>query len=427
MARVLLAWELGGGLGHARPLARLAGALLRGGHALDLAWKELAVARMVLGPLADHPRLRLWQAPVCLSTATGPPEPATHAELLLRSGYARPAELAGRVDAWRSLFGVCSPDLLVADHAPTALLAARGLPMRRALFGTGFFMPPARTPLPVYRDWEPVAPERVAAADARLREVCNAVLSGLGAPPFAAAHELFEADERFLLGWPALDHLLPWRPPGEAPPSWGRLGALGGGASPAWPEGDGPRLFGYLHAQHPAASAVLATLRAGPWRSLLFLAGVSAAAAAELGSPALRVSTDLIDLAQALAEASVLLGSASAGTLYAALAAGVPSVMLPMQAEQLLLAQRVVAHGAGVLLWPHEVQTGLARALAAVAGSPGFVRAARALAERGLAAVAADAARRPPLPAGPPLDDDPVAAAIAARCEALAGPPADAY
>jgi hypothetical protein len=34
------------------------------------------------------------------------------------------------------------PDLVVFDHSPTALLASRGLPMRRALIGSGFCCPP---------------------------------------------------------------------------------------------------------------------------------------------------------------------------------------------------------------------------------------------------------------------------------------------
>ena len=79
--------------------------------------------------------------------------------------------------------------------------------------------------------------------------------------------------------------------------------------------------------------------------------------------------------------------------------------MLPLQAEQLLFARRVVAAGAGVLLWPDEVASGLERALGAVAGSPGFRQAALSIAQ----AHPADA-----LPA------------IVERCEVLAALPAAA-
>ncbi|MFG5408062.1 hypothetical protein ABXN37_07975 [Piscinibacter sakaiensis] len=136
MARLLLAWELGGGLGHAQALTALADALLRRGHAVDLAWKDLSVAGAVLGERLRHPRLRLWPAPVWTATLANMPEPANHAELLFRAG----------------------PALLVADHAPTALLAARGQPLRRLLFGNGFCIPPAEGPWPAFREWETPAP-----------------------------------------------------------------------------------------------------------------------------------------------------------------------------------------------------------------------------------------------------------------------------
>ena len=381
MARFLLTWEFGGGLGHLTPLARLAQALLQRGHHVDLASKDLSLVHRVLGPWADRDAFRLWQAPVPPPSAAGLPEPASHAEILLRAGYADAGALATRVRAWRQLFDACQPDLLLTDQAPTALIAARGHLPRVATFGNGFFVPPPGRPIPPFRDWEPVPGERIEAAEAQALANCNEVLGALRSPGLPTLSALFDTDELFLLGWPELDHFAPWR--GDAAPrSWGpvTLPAVDGPGWP-WPEAPGLRIVAYLQRTHPAIEAVLPVLRAMPAQVLLSLAGVSADEAARLGHDRLRVETAPLDLPAALARADLLLVS-GIGAAYQALALGVPTVMLPMHAEQLLFARRVAAAGVGVMLWPGEVAAGLGRALQAVGAGPGFRAAARALAAR---------------------------------------------
>ncbi|MCW5954722.1 MAG: hypothetical protein KIT69_20910, partial [Propionibacteriaceae bacterium] len=165
--RFLLAWELGGGLGHSVPLAQIAAPLLAAGHRVDIALRDVSTARAAFGPVFQHPGLQIWQSPLFLAQLRGVPETVSYAELLFRAGFLDAGRLLGPVRAWRALFGAVAPDLLLVDHAPTALLAARGLGLRTAAIGTGFFVPPALTPIPAFREWEPVDPRRVAAAEER--------------------------------------------------------------------------------------------------------------------------------------------------------------------------------------------------------------------------------------------------------------------
>ena len=72
--------------------------------------------------------------------------------------------------------------------------------------GNGFFQPPALQPMPSFREWDHIDPQRLAQADARALATCNAVLAAEGQAPLAALHELTAADECFLLTWPELDH-----------------------------------------------------------------------------------------------------------------------------------------------------------------------------------------------------------------------------
>lgn len=378
MARFLLAWELGGGLGHATPLAQLAQPLLAAGHEVQLVLRDLSVLGPAFGPLAVHPRLQAWQSPVWQLPLAGQLPPATYAELLLHAGYLDAARLQGLAQAWRTLLQALQPDLLVADHAPTALLAARGLPMRRLLAGTGFFVPPQRQPMPPFREWTPIAPHRVRAAEERALATCNQLLSSWGESPLAALHELLAADARCLLTWPALDAYAAAR---EGEPTTHYLGPLPGrdqGALPDWPAGGFGRVLAYLRPEPAATEAALSVLQAGPWSTVACVPGLAASLKQRHASAHLQLADMPLNMARLAAQADAVLCHAGAGTVHAALLQGRPLVMLPMQAEQLLTARRVQAAGAGALLLEGEVPAQLPALLhAAVADGPMRQAAAR--------------------------------------------------
>ena len=58
-----------------------------------------------------------------------PPPPGylavSYADLLMHGGYAAPDALRGLMTGWRDVLDRTTPDLLIADFAPTAMLAAR--------------------------------------------------------------------------------------------------------------------------------------------------------------------------------------------------------------------------------------------------------------------------------------------------------------
>ena len=156
MARLLLAWERGGGSGHVVILAQLAQRLLARGHQVHLAWRDLEPCARLLGEAFGSERLHLWQAPVCHERADDASHPASYPELLLRAGFRDAEGLLARVRAWRRMLDAIDPALLLADYAPTALLAARNSPIAVAQIGSSFLVPPiARQPFPSFNDWQP--------------------------------------------------------------------------------------------------------------------------------------------------------------------------------------------------------------------------------------------------------------------------------
>jgi UDP:flavonoid glycosyltransferase YjiC (YdhE family) len=424
MARFLLAWEIGGGLGHVTPLVRVARQLLVRGHSVDLVLRDLTVGQSLPealtaaapGVAPGAARLRVWQAPLWQARLAGLPPAANYTELLFHSGYLDGQRLLGLARGWRSLLEALQPALLLAEHSPTALLASRGLPMRRAVIGNGFFMPPAQVPLPPFTP-QPVPAERLRQGEQRVLAACQQVLAGLGVPARhapAAVHELVAADTEFRLTWPELD---PYGPgpgaathpaAGDAPSPGPRRHTLGpmpadaGGAQPEWPAGDAPPLLAYLKGDYPLLEPVLQALSAAPWRTLAHVPGLPVALRQRLSGPRLRFSEAPLAMGPALAQARAVLCHGGAGVLAEALGAGRPLLLLPMHGEQQLNARRAVATGAALALAPGEVAAQLPAALARLHATASLYERAQAF-----------AARHPASPA------DAVAARVADACEAL--------
>src|SRR5690242_8008310 len=120
MSRILMTWELGAGYGHLAPLLALAKPLKAKGHEIAFAARDLKTAATLLGGTG----IAVHQAPANLEPAPGL---ALHSfpQILLNTCFDDPEKLHARVQAWRKLYTDFKPDLLVSDHSPTALLAAR--------------------------------------------------------------------------------------------------------------------------------------------------------------------------------------------------------------------------------------------------------------------------------------------------------------
>ena len=127
MSRILYAWELGMGYGHVGSVLPLAMRLQERGHEIVFALRDLSHAERFLGRRG----FALLQAPVWMGDKRGPELPVSYADMLANFGFPDRAGLTAMVRAWRGLYALVRPDLLMIDHGPTALLAARGTGLRR--------------------------------------------------------------------------------------------------------------------------------------------------------------------------------------------------------------------------------------------------------------------------------------------------------
>ena len=371
MAHFHLCWELGGGLGHAGRLKMLARTLLARGHHVSLSVRDLMHTHALLADL-DAPKL---QAPVWLHQAVGlPSPPGSLAEILFHCGYLEPAALRGMVDGWQAMFELLRPDMLMADFAPTAILAARGMGLRSASAGNGFYSPPPAQPLPPL---QPAPTARLAASEARVLQTANALLPGR---PLEYAADLFLGDLPLLCTWPELDH---YARPATANARWFGPNFLpDAGAPPSWPQGEGPKVFAYLKTAHPAHVAVLQALVEEGCRTLVYLPEVAGGAAPPVDSPLLHYASGPVALSQALAESELCVCHAGEATLAQSLLAGVPLLMLPSHTEQFMLARRVAKSGAGYNAGLLEPASDWRGTLRRVLDDDRYRQAARAFATR---------------------------------------------
>jgi UDP:flavonoid glycosyltransferase YjiC (YdhE family) len=249
--------------------------------------------------------------------------------------------------------------------------------------------------MPWFEDAPSADAQAVAHREAQVLAVANRVLQGVGQPPMAQMHELYDTDACWLACWPALDHYpaRPARPGRPGPVYLGPIVEEDGGEVVDWPPGEGPRVFVYLRADHVVVTPVLQALAGLRCRAVAVLGG--AAPGAEPASPAPHVAVHTVPLATGpmLQTCDVVVGHGGMGLTSSALQAGRPLLLCPTQGEQRATARRVEAHGAAVVLGPDTDAATVGAALQTLFGEAPRL-AARAFAAQVRALPAATSTQR---------------------------------
>jgi hypothetical protein len=350
-APILLATELGHGQGHLAPLGAIAAHLAGCGQPCLLATHQPEVAES----LGLHRHAPLLPAPTGIAGAQAVRLQASYASLLHDCGWHSATALAGRLRAWCSLLQFGGARAVLVDHAPTALLAARVMGLPAAALGTGFSLPPLRSPFPAYPTI-PAREQRLRDNEARVLDVANAALAALGAKPLPDLQSLFADVELGLKTYPELDHYGVHdgaRVGIGREANWLGLPDFSSGVSVDWGETREPRLLAYLRPGN-GLEPLLAALHATKAQVLVRLTDVPRAAVARYERPGLRILDRNIWLRQALETCDAFVGSGSHGAVAESLLAGKPCLIQHFQMEQRMLAERVAAIGAGLVLAPNE-------------------------------------------------------------------------
>ena len=375
MGRIVLAWELGANFGHLSKLLPLALALRGRGHAVDFVVRDLRRGQALLTPHG----FTLLQAPIWLGKAPTLTMAATYAGVIRRCGYHAVPPLAGLAAGWLRLYDLIEPDLVIAEHAPTAALAARCRGIPHVHFGTGWSVPPATSPLPSVTPWSRSDPRQLQVAEAQVLAAINGVLTAQGGTKLRHLGELFDPATDILATFPETDHY------GERAGTryWGAVERSVAAAAPDWPAGTGDRIFAFVEAGYEGLDALAAALTALGLPAILYVRDLPPAKARALSAPSLRVVAAPVDFDRVVREARLVICHGGHGSVTGALLSGLPLLLLPRHAEQRLLSHRLASQDLALVLDRRkDAAPPYADAIRRTLETPAYTDAARGFAAR---------------------------------------------
>lgn len=348
MARVLIAWELGEALGHLARCARLAQGLRAGGHTVVLALKDLRMPLARLG-LEGIDCVQAPQLPA--RGGARATQPASYAGVLLACGFGDAPALVARLQGWQGVIALAQPDVVVADHAPGALLAAAASGVPHLAVGNGFALPPPTDPWPTIRPWSATAAAACRREEDALDRTVAGALAAIGRSASPRLRERFGPQD-VLDTFAELDAF-----GGRSGAHYvGPLGTLPGARPLRWQGTGGHRVLAYLRPGVPGFAQLMAALSDADAEVVCAAPGLAPAQAQQWASRRMRIALGAVQLEGLLDQATLAVGYGSGAFSTQALLAGVPVLAVPRHAEQRLLAGRLEALGAGRCIDPRRAE-----------------------------------------------------------------------
>ncbi|MET0438841.1 MAG: hypothetical protein ABW043_15230 [Devosia sp.] len=325
--RVLLAWEGGAGRGHAVTLKVIAQAL----H--DEVFCDAALCRLdhasELQPHCDSvfqgARLSVNRS---RREAAGNPHVATWGDFLGDLNFWNPQFLIAQIKWWLDTIKARKSQLVVADFAPCAQLAAQIAGIPSVAVGTGYSVPPSgldRFPflLPEYT-------KLVFAEDELLRAV-NMALVHFGARPLARLSDIYSESTAMPRTISGLDPYKGARRAPLLPPLNERLPR---------PDGSGDEVFFYFSASETENHALVDALIGLDLPMRAFIPGASAETKELFIEAGVTVETRPSSFEEINRRSRLLLHSGQHGTLCMGLGMGIGQVAFPQHLEHHFHARR---------------------------------------------------------------------------------------
>ncbi len=377
MKRIVFVWEFGGGLGHIQYDLPLAKVLKERGHEVICIMKHVIDTGKIFG---DH-EIKIIQAPLWQVTVKQLPTSYSYPETLFNLGYLVRGGLLSMVKAWQNLLDPIKPDLIVADHAPTALIATHDSNCKRVLYGTGFFSPPRKNPMPSVIPWVKAPDGLIEHSEKKALQTINNVLEELGSPLLQQLYNLFEVDEDFLATFQELDHYQDREPARY----WGPVLSHAGGESPKWPEtAYSKKIFCYIKPGYPHFEELLNGLQRVEASVIVYAPEVVEEIIRKHQTGNLLFYKKPVDMQKVCKETDMLVCHAGHGTVAFTLLYGKPMLLLPEhgQIDQILTARNVIRIKAGLMLNTREKTRDFKGLIQKVLTKPQFTENARKFARK---------------------------------------------
>lgn len=340
------------GLGHLYPIRALAQYFIDQHFSVYIASRELTHCDNIF---KDMP-VRFLQAPHS-KTEHGDAQPDLHifSQILGRNGYHEKSELMGLCHAWQALFDLIEPDLIIAEHSPTVLLAARDESFSVLHIGTGFTVPPKSQPLAPYipiQDKNHL--DAIMTYEDHIKQNCNYVLRKQGKPALSQLCELYsDVTHEALLTLPELDHFAHLRKQGIY---LGLTDNTQKGQEPIWPKVGKKKVFVYLKPFEKLETLLIA-LKNSDASVIFYSNDIGPKYLEQFRSANIRFEYQPLDLHRIAEQADIAITNGNHSTLAHFLRNRVGLVLLPLHWEQKLMADRLNRQGIGLVINKHSEQS----------------------------------------------------------------------
>jgi len=362
VARILLCWELGTDFQHLLSLQTIARYYQGKDHEVWVAGRDVSKLKRLFSDV----KINVVQAPFADSTAELGLEkqaPRSYADFLRRCGYHHQDALSGLVSAWRTLFSFVKPDLLLCDHAPTALLAARdlsiaGRPVAKVAVGMPFSVPDDNRPAGIFFPGD-LAKNDIVRYEDDLVKVMNKVCIEFSIPRINNLADLFSDLEKCIFQtYAELDHY-GYRS-AEQRHKTSYIGAVVPEFSePAvFPHFKGPKI--YCHVKGSAETSVLLkTLQAIECSAIVLVDGIPDKIINAHQSRHICYVDKPVSMRDVLEKSTFAILNGGINSVSLFMQAGIPVGLFPLHIEQFLMAKRVEALNAGFQLNLTDVDSAL--------------------------------------------------------------------
>lgn len=345
MKTVVLAWELGGGLGHIASFLPIVKGLKEAGFRPFLVFKDISSVEKIYKNI----EVEYTQAPTWQSTLHTSDHQESIVDTLFHSGYLDQAGMLSMTKAWMHLLSTINPSVLITDFAPTALLANKVLRLPTLIFGNSFSVLPKTSPMPPYQSWlkKPPSEKTLRAKETKCLQTINTVLQHLDCSPLDELHELYNADHTFI----RTDKLLDVYKNRDAK-AVEYLGAIStqdiGDSKVLWPSDTLKKIFVYIKPSYEGTPEFLNVIKHIDAQFMIYCPGLPVTTKTNLQQYSHIIVSDTpyrINTVREECDYAIIHGG---NLIDKFLEVGVPVFLLPMQMEHLMMAHIVSSRHIGM-------------------------------------------------------------------------------
>lgn len=375
MRKILFCWELGEDYGYLGKILALAQEFANDPIQFYVASKNLSATGIIEWP--DN--VKFIQAPIWLRSNPLALKASSFVEILLYKGYDSHRHLKILTDAWFALFETIAPDIILFDYSPTALLAASGLNTPKIIVSNPYLTPAPGTStinLIPSADFDETKATEI---HQWVIKIINSVRHDYHAHPIEAIGDLFIADATFLSGFSETDYFSAHR--SSATYCGAALAISIGTQNPRWKSGLSKKSIAYLKHRDPRSSIILQILASMQARTLCFYSESKLEDITKFADSSLIVSNIPFNLTDAYVEAGAIICHGGQGVVNEALSRGIPLILVPTQAEQYFIAEKIKAMGVGIVINKNDTPTEIENKISNFFSNPLFYEKAKFLAE----------------------------------------------